>query len=248
MLRLEPFERTVIEISNRFQADGRKQDNWEVAQDIVQQIGGTAVNVAGTSLLGDEIGWALSSMSDAWLTEYDTKKYYLVDPFIIALTSGNADVMTDCGTLSHSHSAYELNHGLKTFGYGSLFASTSGSLSSGYRSMVVFCSDHTLAQVDADIGFGRLKIIHAIIAANIPRQDEGDIFAGTFIKENSLTVKESDVLSWLACGLRNDQIAFKLNIAEVTVRKHLSAIRLKLGAVTREQAIAIAVRDGWITL
>ncbi len=114
--------------------------------------------------------------------------------------------------------------------------------------MVVFCSEHTLAEVDASIGFNRLKIIHAIMAANLPTQLNGEVEGQVNVRETSLTVKECDVLKWLACGLRNDQIAFNENIAEVTVRKHLLSIRKKLGAITREQAIAIAVRDGWITL
>ncbi|WP_162798572.1 helix-turn-helix domain-containing protein [Sulfitobacter sp. SK012] len=93
-----------------------------------------------------------------------------------------------------------------------------------------------------------MKVIHAIIAANIPeRPDQSD--DGIFrVREAPLTPKEHDVLCWLACGLRNDQIAFKGNIAEVTVRKHLINIRHKLGAATREQAIAIAIRDAWISL
>lgn len=114
--------------------------------------------------------------------------------------------------------------------------------------MIVFCSEHTLEEVNAGIGFNRLKIIHAIITANIPAQLGGEDIGQVKVRGTSLTTKEHDVLSWLACGLRNEQIAFNGNIAEVTVRKHLLSIRKKLGASTREQAIAIAVRDGWIAL
>ena len=157
-------------------------------------------------------------------------------------------MMTDCGIMSKSDRAYELNHDLKLHGYGSLFANTNGSFTSGYRSIVVFCSAKSLAEIDEDIGFERLKIIHAIIATNIPAQPDSDSDGVLTVRRATLTPKEHDVLCWLACGLRNEHIAFKGNIAEVTVRKHLISIRSKLDASTREQAIAIAVRDGWITL
>jgi DNA-binding CsgD family transcriptional regulator len=244
----EPFERTVSEINERFKIHSDEEDNWRIVQNIVHNIGGNAVNVGGTTLSGDQPSWGRSSMSDAWLEKYETQKYHFVDPFIAALIDRLPEAMTDCGVLGRSDPAYELNHDLKAHGYGSLYASTSGSLSSGYRAMVVFCSEHRLAEVDASIGFNRLKIIHAIIAANMPTQLDGEVSGRINIRRTSLTAKEYDVLNWLACGLRNDQIAFNGSIAEVTVRKHLLSIRKKLGATTREQAIAIAVRDGWITL
>ena len=246
--QLEPFERTISEINERFKVNGDDEDNWRIIQSIVHGIGGNAVNVGGTTLLGDQPGWGRSSMSAVWLEQYEAKQYHLVDPFISALINRLPEVMTDCGVLERSDPAYELNHDLKAHGYGSLYANTSGSLSSGYRAIVVFCTEHTLAEVDASIGFSRLKIIHAIIAANMPTQQNTEVSGRINIRRTSLTAKEYDVLNWLACGLRNDQIAFNGNIAEVTVRKHLLSIRKKLGATTREQAIAVAIRDGWITL
>jgi DNA-binding CsgD family transcriptional regulator len=68
------------------------------------------------------------------------------------------------------------------------------------------------------------------------------------VRRNCFTHKEHDILSLLASGLRNDQIAHKMNIAEVTVRKHLLSVRKKLGAKTREEAVAIALRDEWLGL
>lgn len=245
---LEPFENIVSAFNERFKVGGTEEDSWLIAQSIVRDVGGSALNIGGTNIAGDQPSWGRSSMSDAWLKRYETKNYHLVDPFIAALVGRLPEVMTDCGVLQQSDPAYELNHDLNAYGYGSLYASTSGSLSSGYREIVVFCSEHSLADVDASIGFKRLKVIHAIIAANMPTQLNGEFRGRIKVREASLTAKECDILCWLACGLRNDQIAFNGNIAEVTVRKHLLSIRKKLGAMTREQAIAIAVRDGWITL
>lgn len=52
---------------------------------------------------------------------------------------------------------------------------------------------------------------------------------------------------WLASGLRTAAIADRMGIAPVTVALHLNGARRKLGARTREQALALALRNGHIT-
>jgi DNA-binding CsgD family transcriptional regulator len=247
-LNLARFENALNEINQRFQKTSNPQDSWKIAQGVAEDMGGTAINVGGTTLEGDQPGWGRSSMSDAWLERYQHKKYHLVDPFIDALITGKSEVMTDCGTITASDPAYELNHDLKFYGYMSLYGTTYGSLNCGYRSIVVFCSDKSIAEVDRSIGLPQLTIVHALIAAHTPRPNADDADGQFVVRTDPLSSREADVLKWLACGLRNDQIALKAGIAEVTVRKHLLSARRKLWASTREQAVAIAIRDGWISL
>ena len=61
-----------------------------------------------------------------------------------------------------------------------------------------------------------------------------------------LSPRESEALLWLASGLRTAEIAHRMGIEPVTVGLHLRGARKKLGARTREQALAIALRDGHI--
>lgn len=61
-----------------------------------------------------------------------------------------------------------------------------------------------------------------------------------------LTKRETECLSWLASGMRTDQIAHRLNIKPVTVDLHIRNARERLGARTREQALAIAIHAGLI--
>ncbi len=63
-----------------------------------------------------------------------------------------------------------------------------------------------------------------------------------------LSPRQIECLQWLAAGIRNDQIADKMNIRPVTVELHLRKAREQLGANTREQALAIAISDGIISL
>jgi DNA-binding NarL/FixJ family response regulator len=66
--------------------------------------------------------------------------------------------------------------------------------------------------------------------------------------DERLTGREVDVLSQLAGGNRNRDIADKFFIAEETVKAHLKHIMEKLGANDRTQAVAIGVRRGIIQL
>jgi len=61
-----------------------------------------------------------------------------------------------------------------------------------------------------------------------------------------LSPRERECLLWLAKGLRTDRISDRLGIASSTVNLHFTNARRKLGAATREQALAIAVHLGII--
>ena len=62
--------------------------------------------------------------------------------------------------------------------------------------------------------------------------------------EAHLTTRELECLSALAEGLTNEGIARRLQISIPTVAMHLTNARHKLNASTREQAVAVAIRNG----
>ncbi len=59
-----------------------------------------------------------------------------------------------------------------------------------------------------------------------------------------LTERELEILRWVANGYQDKEIARELNIAEGTVKKHLTDIFQKLGVRNRAQAIAVAYERG----
>jgi two-component system, NarL family, nitrate/nitrite response regulator NarL len=63
-----------------------------------------------------------------------------------------------------------------------------------------------------------------------------------------LTPREQEVLRLLATGETNKAIARRLGITDHTVKFHLNAIMTKLGAQSRTDAVARAVRSGVLTL
>ena len=63
-----------------------------------------------------------------------------------------------------------------------------------------------------------------------------------------ISEREIEVLSLVARGLSNKEIADKLCIGEPTVRTHVSNILLKLDVPNRTQAALFALREGLASL
>jgi DNA-binding NarL/FixJ family response regulator len=62
-----------------------------------------------------------------------------------------------------------------------------------------------------------------------------------------LTAREQEVLTLIAQGLPNKEIAARLVITERTVKFHTSAIMSKLGATNRTEAVALARQQNLLT-
>lgn len=63
-------------------------------------------------------------------------------------------------------------------------------------------------------------------------------------KIQSLTPQQTRVLSMLAEGLLNKQIAYELSVSEATVKAHVSAVLLKLNVDSRTQAVIMMSKIG----
>ena len=72
--------------------------------------------------------------------------------------------------------------------------------------------------------------------------------AGSPVRSQLMTPRESEVLGLLGEGLQNKEIADRLKIAERTVKFHVGSILEKLDAGNRTEAVATAVQRGLIKL
>lgn len=61
---------------------------------------------------------------------------------------------------------------------------------------------------------------------------------------HKLTDREREIVSWVATGLSNDEIASALHLSPATVRTHVSRALLKLSARDRAQLVVIAYQSG----
>ncbi len=87
------------------------------------------------------------------------------------------------------------------------------------------------ARLAEDLGAAPLTREIALLGRPRPAQD-------------GLTEREHDVLTLIVEGLSNRQIAARLHISPSTAGVHVSHILTKLGAATRTEAAAIAIREG----
>ena len=62
------------------------------------------------------------------------------------------------------------------------------------------------------------------------------------------TPREREVLTMLAAGATDEQIAEMLELSPATVQTHVRNAKAKLGARTRAQAVAMALQHGMITV
>jgi DNA-binding CsgD family transcriptional regulator len=97
-------------------------------------------------------------------------------------------------------------------------------------------------------GLARARLLVALLSSLYrPEHDRSDS-PRLYALQDALSPREREVLAWLGAGLRTSRIAQRMGIEDVTVSKHLRSIRRKLGARTREEALAIALRDGLIAI
>lgn len=64
----------------------------------------------------------------------------------------------------------------------------------------------------------------------------------------SITAREREVLTQIALGMANKEIAAKLNISEFTVKRHVGQILDKMAVNDRAQAVVEAIRRGLVDL
>lgn len=58
--------------------------------------------------------------------------------------------------------------------------------------------------------------------------------------------REHEVLTLAADGLTNKEIAYRLGVSERTVQFHLNSVFNKTMTNSRTEAVAVALRNGWI--
>jgi len=68
------------------------------------------------------------------------------------------------------------------------------------------------------------------------------------VSRHALSVRELEILQFVARGMKNREIAEKLHISENTVRNHVISFLEKLGTRDRTEATAVAIKQGLVRL
>lgn len=88
---------------------------------------------------------------------------------------------------------------------------------------------------------GEATISPALLTRLLGRLSRGPTTVG-----GELTAREREVLQFIAEGLPNAEIAKRLSLSVNTVRNHVQAVLTKVGAHSKLEAAAIAVREGLV--
>lgn len=102
----------------------------------------------------------------------------------------------------------------------------------------------SIAEVTAAVraaGSGESVISPELLARLLPRLQRGGVASRT-----ELTEREREVLALVAGGLSNAAIADRLTVSVHTVRNHIANLSSKLGAHSKLEALAIALRQGLV--
>jgi DNA-binding NarL/FixJ family response regulator len=127
----------------------------------------------------------------------------------------------------------------------------------GQRIGIIFLSGSKTDSIDraTGLGFGAddyvlkpfepdelVARVRAVLRRMHPQGGEAAVASDGF----HLTPREHEILSLLAGGLTQDQIAERLVIAPKTVATHIERILSKLGVQSRAQAVAVAFREALV--
>ncbi|HVR71109.1 MAG TPA: PAS and helix-turn-helix domain-containing protein [Vicinamibacteria bacterium] len=103
---------------------------------------------------------------------------------------------------------------------------------------------HILSPIDPE---GRLaRALAASGAAPAERLPGSALAADEAAPAPPLTVREREILQWVAAGLQNKEIAQKLDLSLATVRNHIHNILEKLAVHSKLEAVSLAFRSGWV--
>lgn len=110
-------------------------------------------------------------------------------------------------------------------------------------------TSYLLKNVSADELAAAIRAAHAGRPTLAAEATEALIHAATHppISHNELTPREQEVLALMVRGLNNTEIAERLIVSRSTVKFHVSSILSKLHAVSRTEAVALAVQHHLVT-
>lgn len=233
-------------------------EGYDISRDFFTSLGFDHVNFAIVSRRDDQVIGFFSNMRRAWLDRYVAADYALYDVMVdYAKADQRARVFDQAGFAALPSRNRALTDQLLRE-----VAAEEGLISSIIIPRHSLVSDrlagfNLTTPLDGD-GIRRLVAAHErqiFLAAAICQEALIEDYDGGGLAPHwypvagarqRLSPRELETLKWLSAGLRNDRIAEKLGVVNATVNFHIGSAKRKLGAQTREQAVATAIMRGLI--
>lgn len=229
-----------------------EEEGWASIHGVLSRIGASHL-VAGKFAKKDQsILWVRTSMKDSWMKQYRERQYHSVDRVMRQGIDQSTTINIKRDDMNFpdenlSDLEQEFNLGLKDAGYGEIRVQTFTSHESETSKASAICfDDHK--DVLENINYVHVTQVQSLISVFLNKPVSPNTPGLVKIGGHVLSGRERDVLAYLAQGMMTAKIAQKLGLADVTVNKHFNSAKKRLGAATREQALAIAMASGAISL
>jgi DNA-binding CsgD family transcriptional regulator len=200
--------------------------------------------------VGESLSYVFTTMPAEWVATYDQRSYVEVDPRIRSLLRARLPIIWDQKSFRGQSATIDefldtgLRYGLGSGialgfvnpkGHGVLFALNAKAhvLTTARRTDIFRASGDIMLFAH----FFYEMFVSSIIDKSIPPMSQGA----------PLSPREKECVSLAAHGLKGYDIANELGIAPRTVQFHFDSIRSKLGATTRQEAVAKAVQADIVT-
>ncbi len=250
------FEQTaaniLIDLVGSFEYAEDDATRWDVANRAATSIGAKSLLIGGFRENEMLPVWARANIDDDWGAYYHENDFCEADLVLLNRKNGRLSAVHRAGSTTNaqgvSAKSVDWCHGLRDAGYGGhilrCFSGTSG-LSQTLVSFLPASDDIDDAfRLNTALITGIAALVSAYIGPPTVDGNAGHMVCGY----QTLSTREREVLSLLAEGLNTARIAEKLGIAEVTVQKHFMGARIKMGASSRAQALALAMARNQIYL
>jgi DNA-binding NarL/FixJ family response regulator len=132
---------------------------------------------------------------------------------------------------------------LDEYVFGALRAGASGFLLKGAEPAALIEAVRTVARGDALLDPGATR---RLIEAYVGQPHADPAPAARLVLPSALTSRELEILTLIAAGLTNTEIAARLFISPLTCKSHVSRILGKLDARDRTQLVVIAYESGLV--
>ncbi len=248
----QSVDRFSISLIEQFSKPDEDDCHWLNAVKIAEEIGYSFVTIAAVSKYTEALLWARTTMSPKWAEIYIRKGYIAFDPMIAHMKRSNEHIVFD----SHAPlpegvdnpQFLEFIEDCKNTGYGYFRGIPFNWPTQIVYRIVTFGLMTGESGLETPEMVEKANILAEMISTRIGAPSESIREGVMWPQKAMLSEREQALLECLAKGYKNDRIAERFGLAEVTVRKHLLSAREKLGASTREQALAIALQDGLLNL
>lgn len=191
----------------------------------------------------------MTTMPDAWTAHYTERNHARIDPFMrycaatLDPVGTGIDYLDDHAYLDPRERGFIREAAETGFRAGiSCMIRAKGAMGAAGWNLGSTMDRQQLETVFAEQG-------HVLrLAAHLSHEKLSQSDGAAEAASRALSVRETECLKWLAGGLRTKEIAERMAIQPITVELHLRNARTKLGARTREHALARALATGVLEL